>query len=92
MLREPKSREKGRGNEDIPAEQLQMKSTQVMEMLQFLGQESIGNSNHTTLPATINYEVFTTGDQILQRYLPDGYNSQLGNVQDMIEVTTEDGE
>ena len=29
---------------------------------------------------------------MLQRYLPDGYNSQLGNVQGKTEVTTEDGE
>ena len=45
------------------------------------GQGSVNNSNHTTLPATTNHEVITTGDQRLQRYLLDGFNIQLGNIQ-----------
>ena len=69
-----------------------MKSTQVTETWQFIGQELTDNRSHTTLPVTMNREVITTGDQRYQQYLLDRYNSQLGNVQDKIEVTTEDGE
>ena len=58
--------DKPEGNKDIPAQQSQVRSTQVTEMSQFLDEELTDNSNHTTLPMTMNCEVITTGDQRLQ--------------------------
>ena len=40
--------DKPEGNENIPTQQSQVRSTQAMETSQFIGQELTDNSNHTT--------------------------------------------
>ena len=47
--------------------------------------------NKSTIPAVNTFTVIRSDDEWLKRYLSDGYNSQIGNVSNKIEVTTEDG-
>ena len=45
-----------------------------------------------TIPAANTFTAIQSSDEWLKRYLPDGHNSQLGNIPNRVEVTTEDGE
>ena len=45
-----------------------------------------------TIPAANTFTAIQISDEWLNRYLPDGNNSQLGNVPNKVEVTTEDSE
>ena len=47
--------------------------------------------NEPTLPAANTFTAILSDNQWLKRYLPDGHNSQIGNMQNKIEVTMEDG-
>ena len=48
--------------------------------------------NESTMPAANMFVTIRGGDEWLKRYLPDGHNSQIGNVPNRVEITTEDGE
>ena len=48
--------------------------------------------NEPTLPAANTFTAIHSDNEWLKRYLPDGHNSQMGNIQNKIEVTMEDGE
>ena len=48
--------------------------------------------NESTMPAVNMFTTIRGEDEWLKRYLPDGHNSQIGNVPNMVEITTEDGE
>ena len=45
-----------------------------------------------TLPAANTFATMQGEDEWLKRYLPDGHNSQIGNVPDRIGITTQDSE
>ena len=47
--------------------------------------------NEPTLPASNTFTAIHSDNEWLKRYIPDGHNSQIGNMQNKIEVTTEDG-
>ena len=47
--------------------------------------------NESTMPAVNMFATIRGEDEWLKRYLPDGHNSQLGNVPNRVEITTEDG-
>ena len=48
--------------------------------------------NESTIPAANTFTVIWSDDEWLKRYLQDGYNSQIENMPNKIEVTTENGE
>ena len=48
--------------------------------------------NESTLPVVNAFTVIWSDNEWLKRYLPDGHNSQIGNVSNRIEVITEVGE
>ena len=56
------------------------------------GQNTTDNLHNLTLPSANTFRTINSEDKWLKRYLPDGHNSQIGNVIDKEEVTTEDGE
>ena len=45
-----------------------------------------------TLPAANTFTTIQGEDEWLKRYLPDGHNSQIGDVPDRIKITTQDSE
>ena len=45
-----------------------------------------------TLSSANTFRTINSEDRWLKRYLPDGHNNQIGNIINMAEVTTEDGE
>ena len=47
--------------------------------------------NESTIPAVNTFTAIQNDDEWLKRYLPDGHNSQRGNVPNKVEVTMEDG-
>ena len=49
-------------------------------------------SNKITIPAANTFTAIKGDNEWLKRYLPDGHNSQIGNVPNRVEITTEDGE
>ena len=49
-------------------------------------------SNETTMHAVSTFAAIQSDDEWLRRYLPDGHNSQIGNVPNRIEIMTEEGE
>ena len=55
------------------------------------GQGTTGNLHGMTLPSANTFRMINSEDKWLKRYLPDGHNSQIGNVIDREEVTTDDG-
>ena len=55
-------------------------------------QGTTGNLHNMTLPSANTFRTIKSEDKWLRRYLPDGHNSQIGNVIDREEVTTHDGE
>ena len=48
--------------------------------------------NESRMPAVNTFITIRGEDEWLKRYLPDGQNSQIGNVPNRVEITTEDGE
>ena len=56
------------------------------------GQSTADNLYDMTLPSVNAFRMINSENRWLKRYLPDGHNSQIGNVIDREEVTTEDGE
>ena len=48
--------------------------------------------NESTMPAVNTFATIRGEDEWLKRYLPDGHNSQIGNVPNRVEITMEDGE
>ena len=48
--------------------------------------------NKSTMPAAKSFMTIRSEDEWLKRYLPDGHNSQIGNIPNRVEITTEDGE
>ena len=56
------------------------------------GQNTVGNLHNLTLPSANMFRTINSEDKWLKRYLPDGHNSQIGNMLDKVEVTTEGGE
>ena len=56
------------------------------------GQGTTGNLHDMALPSANTFRMINSKDKWLRRYLPDGHNSQIGNVIDREEVTTDDGE
>ena len=56
------------------------------------GQSTTDNLHDMTLPLTNTFRTINSENRWLKRYLPDGHNSQIGNVINREEVTTEDGE
>ena len=56
------------------------------------GQGTTGNLHDMTLPSANTFRTINSKDKWLRRYLPDGHNSQIGNIIDREEVTTDDGE
>ena len=56
------------------------------------GQDTTGNLHDMTLPSANMFRMINSKDKWLRRYLPDGHNSQTGNVINREEVTTDDGE
>ena len=56
------------------------------------GQRTTDNLHDMTLPSANTFRMINSENRWLKRYLPDGHNSQIGNVIDREEVTTEDGE
>ena len=46
--------------------------------------------NESTLPAVNTFRAIQSDNEWMKRYIPDGHNSQIGNVSNKIEVTTED--
>ena len=48
--------------------------------------------NESTVPAANTFTAIRGDDEWLKRYLPDGHNSQIGNVPNRVEIMTEDGE
>ena len=51
-----------------------------------------GNLHDMTLPSANTFRMINSEDKWLRRYLPDDHNSQIGNVINREEVTTDDGE
>ena len=56
------------------------------------GQGTTGNLHDMTLLSANTFRTINSEDKWLRRYLPDGHNSQIGNVINREEVTTVDGE
>ena len=56
------------------------------------GQGTTGDLHDMTLPSTNTFRMINSEDKWLKRYLPDGHNSQIGNVINKEEVMTNDGE
>ena len=56
------------------------------------GQGTTGHLHDMTLPSANTFRMIKSKDKWLRRYLPDGHNSQIGNVIDREEVTTDDRE
>ena len=56
------------------------------------GQSTTGNLQDMTLPSANMFRMINSEDKWLRRYLPDGHNSQIGNVINREEVTTDDRE
>ena len=56
------------------------------------GQGTTGNLHDMTLPSANTFRMINIKEKWLRRYLPDGHNSQIGNVIDREEVTTDGGE
>ena len=56
------------------------------------GQGTTGNLHDITLPLANTFRMINSEDKWLRRYLRDGHNSQIGNVIDREEVTTDEGE
>ena len=56
------------------------------------GQGTAGNLHDMTLPSANTFRMINSKDKWLRRYLPDGHNSQIGNVINREEVTTHGGE
>ena len=56
------------------------------------GQNTSDNLHNMTLPSANMFRTINSEDRWIKRYLPDGHNSQIGNVINREEVTTEDGE
>ena len=56
------------------------------------GQGTRGNLHDMTLPSANTFRTINSKDKWLRRYFPDGHNSQIGNVIDREEVTTDDRE
>ena len=56
------------------------------------GQGIPGNLHDRTLPSANTFRMINSKDKWLRKYLPDGHNSQIENVIDREEVTTNDGE
>ena len=54
-------------------------------------QNTVGNLHNLTFPSANMFRTINSDDKWLKRYLPDGHNSQIGNVLDKVEVT-QDGE
>ena len=48
--------------------------------------------NKSTMPAVNTFVTIRGEDEWLKRYLPDDHNSQIGNVPNRVEITTENGE
>ena len=48
--------------------------------------------NKSTMPAVNMFATIRGEDEWLKKYLPDGHNSQIGNIPNRVEITTEDGE
>ena len=48
--------------------------------------------NEITVPAVNTFTAIRDDDEWLKRYLPDGHNSQIGNVPNRVEIMTEDSE
>ena len=55
------------------------------------GQNTTNNLHNVTLPSANTFRTINSKNKWLNRYLPDGHNSQIGNVINREEVTTEDG-
>ena len=53
---------------------------------------NVYKQDDSTIPAANTFTAIQSSDEWLKRYLLDGHNSQLGNVPNKVEVTTEDGE
>ena len=53
---------------------------------------NVYEQDESTIPAADTFKTIQSSNEWLKRYLPDGHNSQLGNVPNKVEVTTEDGE
>ena len=53
---------------------------------------NVYKQDESTIPAANTFTAIQSSDEWLKRYLPDGHNSQLGNVPNKVEVTTEDDE
>ena len=49
-------------------------------------------SNEITVPAENTFTAIRGDDEWLKRHLPDGHNSQIGNVPNRVEIMTEDSE
>ena len=47
--------------------------------------------NESTMPAANTFTTIRGEDEWLKRYLPDGHKSQIGNIPNRVEITTEDG-
>ena len=50
-------------------------------------QNTVGNLHNLTLPSANMFVTINSEDKWLKRYLPDGHNSQIGNMLDKVEVT-----
>ena len=48
--------------------------------------------NESTMPAANKFTTIRGEDEWLKRYFPDGHSSQIGNIPNRVEITTEDGE
>ena len=53
---------------------------------------NVYEQDESTIPAANTFTAIQGSNEWLKRYLPDGHNSQLGNVLNRAEVTTEDDE
>ena len=53
---------------------------------------NVYEQDKSTIPAANTFTAIRSSNEWLKRYLPDGHNSQLGNLPNKVEVTTEDGE
>ena len=53
---------------------------------------NVYEQDDSTIPTANTFTGIQSSDEWLKRYLPDGHDSQLGNVPNKVEVTTEDGE
>ena len=56
------------------------------------GQSTTDNLHDMTLPSANTFRMINSENRWLKIYLPDGHNTQIGNIIDREEVTTEDGE